>query len=198
MQLPHLERAHGHATAAAAKEAGNAHFKAGEYPDAAACYALALSLAADGGGGAAARVVLHSNHAAAFLKLRRGGEALACCEAALREAEKAAAEKAAAEKAEKAAAEKAEKEAAEKAEKEAAEKAAAEKKVEEKEAAGVGCAVLSKVQYRKALAHEMERQWPEARRAMEAAIAVDPEGARSLEITRDHSRSPEVSRDHPR
>ena len=42
MQLPHLERAHGHATAAAAKEAGNAHFKAGEYPDAAACYARAL------------------------------------------------------------------------------------------------------------------------------------------------------------
>ncbi|EOD17156.1 hypothetical protein EMIHUDRAFT_244355 [Emiliania huxleyi CCMP1516] len=55
VQLPHLERAHGHATAAAAKEAGNAHFKAGEYPDAAACYARALSLAADGGGGAAAR-----------------------------------------------------------------------------------------------------------------------------------------------
>ena len=38
-----------------------------------------------------------------------------------------------------------------------------------------------KVGCEQALAHKMEREWPEARRAMEAAIAVDLEGARSLE-----------------
>ena len=73
---------------------------------------------------------------AALLKLRRGGEALACCEAALREAET-------------------ETEAAEK--KAAAEKEAEGKEAEGKEAAGVGCAVLSKVQYRKALAERPPR-----------------------------------------
>ena len=84
VQMPNLERAAVHQTVEAAKDAGNAQFKAGEYADALACWLRAIHLHGEGQPlEAAMRSTLHSNSAAALLKLKRPADALAECEQAL-------------------------------------------------------------------------------------------------------------------
>lgn len=143
VQFSHMERAHSHASCDEAREAGNEHFKRGEYADAAACYERALRLAGKAGGGVAVRVTLLSNRAAAMLKLRRAEEALRCCQ-------EAAAQVEAADQAE----------------------GGAEVGASACAALSVPAAVLSKVYFRMAQALEMKRQFGEAAEAAEKALGV--------------------------
>ncbi|KAL1503912.1 hypothetical protein AB1Y20_000928 [Prymnesium parvum] len=88
VQMPHLERAARHTTVAAAKDAGNAKFKEGEYSDALACWLRALQLHEAHGQSLdeTTRSTLHSNSANALLKLKRPADALNACELALKAA----------------------------------------------------------------------------------------------------------------
>ena len=88
VQYPNLERAVVHKTIETAKEGGNAHFKEGTYSDALACWLRAFHLhehehlELD----QSTKTTLHSNCAAALLKLKRPSDALDSCELALQAA----------------------------------------------------------------------------------------------------------------
>jgi len=139
VQMPHLEAAWAHKTTQDAKDAGNAHYKAERFSEALACYQRALHIESQGAADEAVRVTVHSNCAAALLKLRRPNEALQSCGLALIEPPK------------------------------------------EVRILLANNGVLSKVHYRKALAHEMLRQFEEAVKAMEISISVSGEPSRLLQ-----------------
>ena len=84
VQLEHLERAQRLGTAVEAKAAGNAAFGRAAYDDAVACYIRAIDLEGRAPSpDAAFCCTVHSNVAAALLKLGRPNDAIGACERAL-------------------------------------------------------------------------------------------------------------------
>ena len=77
VQMEHLEQASQYSTAAAAKEAGNKHFKQAAYNLAVACYSRCVALAVQKGDKKLATIG-NSNAAMALIKLSRWADAEVC------------------------------------------------------------------------------------------------------------------------